>query len=52
VNGDKTPNMKTGHGGLNINAFSVAARAGTNNSNGAGGAANSNVKSNIKMPIA
>jgi len=52
VNGDKTPNMKAGHGGLNINAFSVAGIAGTNNSNGTGGAANSNVKSNIKMPIA
>lgn len=52
ANGEKTPGMKIGHGGLNINAFSVAGIAGTNNSNVKGGVAGSNMKSNIKMPIA
>lgn len=54
--GDKTPpNKKNGGGGLNINAFSLAGVGGPANGlllgSAQGGVANSNIKSNIKVPI-
>jgi len=49
VNGEKTPNLKNGNGGINIKAFSLAGMAGTKKSNRTCGIGNSNMKSNIKM---